>query len=117
MDFRDGFIPWRGLGTNYEFGVLGSEARTAVHMSHRIGALLTLIIVGAVSIKAMLGPDRNIRRVGGAVLLVLIVQFCLGVSNILLTLPIGMAVAHNAVAAILLVSTGVLLFHSKYFVT
>lgn len=117
MDFRDGFIPWRGLGTNYEFGVLGPEARTAVHYSHRLGALFTLIIVGAVSIKAMRGNDRNIRRAGGVVLAVLIIQFCLGVSNILMTLPIGVAVAHNAVAAILLVSTGALLFHSKYFVT
>ena len=117
VDFREGFVPWRGLGTNYEFGVLGAAARTAVHMSHRIGAVFTLLFVGAVSVKAALGSDRKIKRAGIVVFLVLIAQFCLGVSNILLTLPIGVAVAHNAVAAILLASTGVLLFHSKYSVT
>ena len=117
MDFREGFVPWRGLGTNYEYGVLGPAARTAIHISHRIGAVFTLLFVGAVSVKAMLGSDRKIKRAGTVVLLVLITQFCLGISNILLTLPIGVAVAHNAVAAILLASTGVLLFHSKYSVS
>lgn len=117
MDFKDGFVPWRGLGTNYEFGVLGPAARTAVHFSHRLGAASTLLIVGAVALKAALGPDRRIKRAGIVVILVLIVQFSLGVSNVLLTLPIGVAVAHNAVAAILLVCTGALLFHSKYSVT
>ena len=114
MDFHNGFIPWRGLGTNYEYGVLGPAARTAVHMSHRIGALVTLLFVGAVALKAALGPDRRMGRAGLALLLVLIAQVCLGISNVLLTLPIGVAVAHNAVAALLLVSTGALLFHSKY---
>ena len=117
MDFHDGFIPWRGLGTNYEFGVLGPEARTAVHISHRIGAVFTLLFVGAVSLKAALGSDKNLKRAGIVVMLTLITQFCLGVSNILLTLPIGVAVSHNAVAAILLASTGVLMFHSKYSIT
>ena len=114
MDFREGFMPWRGLGTNYEFGVLGPQARTAIHVSHRIGAVLTLIIVGITSIKAVLAQDRKIRRAGIVLLLVLITQFCLGVANVLLTLPIGVAVTHNGVAALLLVSTGVLLFHTKY---
>lgn len=114
MDFREGFIPWRGLGKNYEFGVLGPQARTAIHVSHRIGAVLTLIIVGITAIKAALIPDRNIKLAGIVLLLVLIIQFSLGVANILLTLPIDVAVTHNGVAALLLLSTGVLLFHTRY---
>ena len=114
MDFRDGFIPWRGLGTNYEYGVLGPQARTAIHVSHRIGAVLTLIIVGITSIRAVFATDRRIKHAGIVILLVLISQFSLGVANVLLTLPIGVAVTHNGVAALLLVSTGMLLFHTKY---
>jgi heme a synthase len=114
MDFRDGFIPWRGLGTNYEYGVLGPEARTAVHISHRIGAVLTLIIIGVLSAKSMLSADKRIRFTGIILLVVLLAQFGLGVANILLTLPVGIAVAHNAVAALLLLCVTALLFHTKY---
>ena len=117
MDFRDGFLPWRGLGTNYEFGVLGPQARTAIHVSHRIGAVLTLIIVGITAIKAMLAPEWKIKSAGIVLLLVLITQFSLGVANVLLTLPIGVAVTHNGVAALLLVCTGMLLFHTRYSTT
>jgi len=114
MDFREGFIPWRGLGTNYEFGVLGPEARTAVHISHRIGAVVALLIVGAIAVKSIFSPSPRIKYTGIVILLVLLAQFGLGVANILLTLPIGVAVAHNAVAALLLLSLTVLLFHTKY---
>ncbi len=114
MDFLDGFIPWRGLGINYEYGVLGPEARTAVHISHRIGAVFTLLIVGIIAVKSILSTNRRIKYTGMIMLSVLVVQFCLGVANIVLTLPIGVAVAHNAVAALLLLSTGVLTFHTKY---
>ena len=114
MDFLEGFIPWRGLGKNYEFGVLGPEARTAVHISHRIGALVTLIIVGMIAVKSMLSSNNRIRHTGIALLLVLLAQFSLGVANILLTLPIGVAVAHNAVAALLLLCSGILLFHTRF---
>ena len=34
-DFKEGFVFWRGLGQNYEFGVLDNPARTAIHLSHR----------------------------------------------------------------------------------
>ena len=114
MDFSDGFVPWRGLGVNYEYGVLSGEASTAVHLSHRIGAVLTLFIVGIIAIRSLLDPNRGIRQAGKILLLVLISQFSLGVANILLSLPIGVAVAHNGVAAILLLTMGLLLFRTKY---
>ena len=114
MDFVEGFIPWRGLGVNYEFGVLDGAARTAIHMSHRLGALLTLLIVGFIAFKAIMASDMKIRKAGFLLLTALVAQFTLGVMNILLTLPITVAVAHNGVAALLLISMLVLLFHSRY---
>ena len=107
-------MPWRGLGVNYEYGVLDGQARTAIHVSHRIGAVITLFSVGAIAIHAIRAADKHIRRSGVAVLALLLCQFGLGVGNILFTLPLPVAVAHNGVAAMLLLSLVTLLFHSRY---
>ena len=114
MDFIEGFIPWRGLGVNYEFGVLDPAARTAVHMSHRLGAVTTLLVVGYTAFRAIQGAGSGVKRAGIVLLLVLLIQFSLGVANILLTLPIAVAVTHNGVAALLLLSTVALVFHTRY---
>ena len=38
-DFKDGFVLWRGLGIDYEGGVLDHPARVAMHFTHRLGAV------------------------------------------------------------------------------
>jgi cytochrome c oxidase assembly protein subunit 15 len=114
MDFREGFIPWRGLGVDYEFGVLDSDARTAIHVSHRIGAVLTLLFVGTIATGAMRDSDRRVRMTGIAVTVLLLIQFCLGVANVLFVIPIAVAVAHNGGASLLLASMGTLLFFSRH---
>ena len=40
MDFKDAFVLWRGLGIDYEGGVLDHPARVAIHFTHRIGAII-----------------------------------------------------------------------------
>ena len=45
MNFSQGFVLWRELGVNYEGGLLGNAARTAIHMAHRLGAMLSSIIL------------------------------------------------------------------------
>ena len=114
MDFKEGFVPWRGLGVDYEFGVLNTDARTAIHVSHRIGAVLTLFIVGMIALSCMRVRDQRVRKTAIAVAIILLFQFSLGMLNILLIIPITVAVAHNAVAALLLISLGTLLFFTKY---
>ena len=44
-DFSEAFVLWRGLGVNYEGGVLDAAARVAIHFTHRLGALITLIVM------------------------------------------------------------------------
>lgn len=114
MDFKEGFILWRGLGVNYEYGVLDSEARTAIHFSHRVGAIITLLFVGYIAVRSLYNMNIRVKRAGGIVLTALLVQFCLGLANIYFLLPIAVAVAHNGFAALLLISMGNLLFHSRY---
>ena len=112
-DFGEAFVLWRGLGVNYEFGVLDTPARTAIHMSHRLGALFVLAIGGFTAGWALRSEARAVRRVGWCILAVLLVQFALGVSNVVGGLPLGVAVAHNAGAAVLLLTLVTLVYLTR----
>lgn len=103
MDFDEAFVMWRGIGVNYEYGVLEHPARTAIHVTHRIGALITFLYLGWL----VIGVMRSSAALAGAAMLVgslLIIQVALGIGNVLLHLPLSVATAHNGVAALLLVS-------------
>ena len=104
MDFVNGFKPWHGLGIDYEGGILDSTARVAIHFSHRVGAMITLVVVaGGVAIY-MKSTQAPLRSCALAVGLLLFIQLCLGLANIWFFLPLAVAVAHNGVAALLLLS-------------
>ena len=105
MDFAEAFVMWRGLGVDYEYGVLDNAARTAIHMTHRLGALAVLLYVGWLTVRtACFAAGRKV-RIGGAVVGgLLLVQLGLGIANVLLYLPISTAVAHNACAALLVLA-------------
>lgn len=114
-DFTEGFILWRGTGINYEFGVLESPARTAIHLTHRIGALVVLLMIGSLALILRFGRSipSTLRGTGSAILLLLIAQISLGISNVVFYLPLPVAVAHNAVAALLLLATLTAVFMIK----
>lgn len=110
VDFIDGFTLWRGLGVNYEGGVLNLAAATAVHMAHRLGALITFLYVGWLALHLMrVGNKEHLCRYGLAMLIALLAQIALGIINVLTFLPLPVAVAHNGVAALLLLSVVTLL--------
>ncbi|PHS72405.1 MAG: cytochrome B [Cycloclasticus sp.] len=101
LDYKEGFVLWRELGVDYEFGVLSNEARAAIHWSHRIGALITTIALVWLSVMLV-----RLRAIKESVMLfgLLAGQVILGILNVLLSLPLHVAVAHNAIAAMLLLS-------------
>lgn len=103
MDMKDGFVLWRGLGVNYEFGVLDSPARVAVHMAHRAWAMVAFLCLGGLGISA-LRQTGSLRAAAAVMLLLLATQISLGIANVWLHLPLPVAVAHNAVAALLLLA-------------
>jgi len=110
-DFRDAFVVWRGLGVNYEFGVLDSAARTAIHLAHRIGALLVFLYVTMLAIQVMRrSQTATERRLGLALALAVWLQVGLGIANVLGHLPLPVAVAHNGGAALLLLTVVTLLY-------
>ena len=109
MNFGEAFVLWRGLGVNYEGGVLDGPARTAIHMSHRIGAVITLLIVLFIACKAIFQDIKQIKLTGFAIIVLLGIQISLGIANVVMHLPLYIAVAHNGVAALLLLSLVTLL--------
>jgi cytochrome c oxidase assembly protein subunit 15 len=100
MDFAHGFQLVRELGKTAAGTHLAYEALTAIHWTHRVGALVTLLYVGGLAFA--LARSRGFAPYGIALAVVLAVQIGLGAANIVAGLPLGVAVAHNAVAAILL---------------
>lgn len=112
MDFKEGFTPWHGLGIDYEGGILDGAARTAIHVTHRIGALITFIAILIIAFRAISISAGSIRLTGIAMIVLLLTQVSLGIANILMHLPLSVAVAHNGVAALLLLSLVTLLHQS-----
>ena len=101
-DFKDGFVLWRGLGIDYEGGVLDHPARVAVHFTHRLGAVVAALLIAALGV--WLVALRGTRVDGFAVLAVLALQLSLGISIVVFHVPLPIAVAHNGVAALLLLA-------------
>lgn len=101
-DFRQSFILLRHIGVDYEGGILDGPARTAIQLAHRIGALVVFAHVLPLAIRAM--RTRVLRNYGFAVGGLLLAQVCLGISNVVFGLPLPVAAAHNACAALLLFS-------------
>lgn len=102
-DFADGFKLWRGLGIDYEGGVLPNEARVAIHVSHRLGAIVTLLYLGWLGLRVVRSaPSSTLRTLGIVLLIALFTQISLGIANIVMSLPLPVAVAHNGVGAVLL---------------
>jgi cytochrome c oxidase assembly protein subunit 15 len=105
MDFKEGFRIWREVGVDYEGGVLSMEAGTAVHMTHRLGAITVLLLVGSLLVSLLrVSFDHVTKRIALVGLLALLLQVSLGLLNILLVLPLPVAVAHNGGAAVLLLT-------------
>ncbi|HET7203954.1 MAG TPA: COX15/CtaA family protein [Steroidobacteraceae bacterium] len=110
MDFRDAFVLWRGLGIDYEGGVLDHPARVAIHFTHRLGAVVAAFVLGFVAWKAArTGTSRGVRMAGLALGVALVLQWLVGPIMVLETFPLPLATTHNAVAALLVLCVVALL--------
>jgi cytochrome c oxidase assembly protein subunit 15 len=104
MDFASGFNLFQSIGPNYLGGAMTNEARVAIHMSHRAGAIITLLFVGWLSLRLLAAPIVGVSKLGKVIGIILVLQFCLGLGNIFLKFPLLVTVSHNAVGALLLLS-------------
>ncbi len=107
INLQDAFQFWGHGLEDYEFAThLGPDAKITIHVAHRIGAVITTVFVGGLLGWLRLRPDSPpvTRRAAGVGLLILLLQVALGVSNVVFELPLLVAVAHNGVAAILMMA-------------
>jgi cytochrome c oxidase assembly protein subunit 15 len=101
MDFSEAFVLWREIGVDYEGGVLDMRARTAIQVSHRIGAVVTFALLLVLAARLIASPVS--RPAGLLLLLAAVIQVSLGILNVILQLPLAVAVAHNGTAALLMI--------------
>ena len=103
MDFDTAFSLHRELGRTATGDFLPGTALIAIHWSHRVGALIVALLSGSLALALL---RRSAWRAWGLLLgMALLVQIALGIANVLLFLPLPIAVAHNTGAAILLTIT------------
>lgn len=108
MDFQHGFQIFRELGQTAAGDKLSYDALTAIHWTHRVGAVVVTLYLAWLAWQA--AQVTGIRAMALTVSVLLAVQVTLGVSNILTGLNLAVAVAHNAGAALLLAALVVLNF-------
>ena len=103
MDFDTAFSLHRELGRTASGEFLPGTALIAIHWSHRVGALLVALLAGSLALALL---RRSAWRGWGLLLgMALSAQIALGIANVVMFLPLPIAVAHNTGAAILLTVT------------
>ena len=101
MDFSHGFSLWRQLGKTTGGDYLPFAALTAIHWVHRHFALLVFAVAGYLGWR--LRRLESLRKLANLLLLLLGLQLCTGLANILFSWPLVVAVMHNGGAAALLI--------------
>ena len=99
-DFREAFVLWRGIGVDYEGGLLDGPARVAIQLAHRMMAVLVFGHLLVIAIRMLRTPGLVFW--GWLLGLLVLAQVGLGVSNVVYGLPLAVATAHTAGAALLL---------------
>ncbi len=98
MNFTQGFTLWRQLGMTAAGEYLPFDALVAVHWMHRAFALVVVAVVGITAWRASAVPGCE--RLGRALLLLILLQFCSGIATVAFDWPLTLAVLHNAGAAL-----------------
>jgi cytochrome c oxidase assembly protein subunit 15 len=105
MDFDDAFVLWRGLGIDYEGGVLDAPARVAIHYTHRLGAYVTALVLVFLVIAVWRRSQSAAARSAAAVVAVaLVLQILIGMNLVWRGFPLLLGTAHNAGAALLVLA-------------
>jgi len=102
-DFRQGFDIIMDVGPNYEGGVLSLEARAAIQMVHRAGALVVAlywaVLLWNLTQRGALARGKMLHFMG-----LLAVQIGFGFANVVYAVPDSLAFIHHVLAVLLLLS-------------
>ena len=96
-------------------GVLTLPAQIALAWTHRLGALACFILLGLVMLSATsTNKPKPVNRAGLILSILLFIEIGLGIIGFRLAMPLWVAVAHNAVAALLMLPLISIVFYSRY---
>ena len=101
MDFKKGFNLNQEVGPNYLYGLLDNPSRVAIHYSHRVSAILVAVVFLILISKLWFS---NAAPLASTIGILLLTQISLGIINVVYVLPLYVAIAHNLVAALLLLA-------------
>lgn len=104
MDLARGFDIFQTIGPNYLGGILESDARVAIHYIHRLGAVVTALVLLALALRLLMFRDRRFSLMALVITGALVLQVGLGIANVVFHIPLSLAVAHNAGAGLLLLT-------------
>ncbi|WP_026604399.1 signal recognition particle-docking protein FtsY [Methylomonas sp. 11b] len=94
---------------------LSADAKMAIQALHRVLAAFTFLVLSALMLSATSERyPKPVRLAGNILSMVLLVQIALGIFSVKYQLPLALAVAHNAVAALLMLPLLGILFYSRY---
>ncbi|MHB1666236.1 MAG: COX15/CtaA family protein [Thiomonas sp.] len=99
-NWAQGFTFWRNLGENPNGSAISLQALVAIQWGHRLFAVLTSIIVLAATWR--MSRYRELRKLALWISGLLFVQIALGASVVIFAHPLELAVAHNGVAALMM---------------
>ncbi|SGY92051.1 Hypothetical cytochrome c oxidase assembly protein [Moritella viscosa] len=99
------------VAETYQYGVRDTIARMNIHVTHRIWAVVTFVFLLLTTYQLFkYQPEKKIRLTAKVLIIILCLQVSLGIANVFFQLPLSIAVAHNLVAAILLITLVTLLW-------
>lgn len=109
VDFHSAFQWQRELGQTRDGAGLPFAALTAIHLTHRLAAIVVSLAVLGLAWMLWRQPDATARRCGQWLVGTLVWQIASGVSNVVLGWPLAAAVAHTGGAAVLVATMAALL--------
>jgi cytochrome c oxidase assembly protein subunit 15 len=101
MDAGHGFTLLRELGRAGHGGYLPFEALVAIHMAHRLFAMVAAAAVVVLVLRLRMESAAAPRRYATALALLILAQVATGLSNVVLDWPIAAALMHSGGAAAL----------------
>jgi cytochrome c oxidase assembly protein subunit 15 len=102
MDFHEAFVLWRGIGVDYEGGVLANPARMAIQFTHRLGAVVVgSLLLGLGLMTALRAESRRLSVAGLLLIAAVLLQISIGIATVESRIALPVATLHNAGAALL----------------
>ena len=99
MDFAHAFTLWRPLGMTSDGEAIPFQSLVAIHWTHRLFAVVVILALGALLWQVWSAP--GLKAPARALLVLVLLQFVTGMSNVVLQWPLLLAVAHSGGAALL----------------